>query len=316
MREPISIDNAAKLVELTQVDCEEIKQVAWSPDGTILAATCGTTVRLYVGSFGNQPAHTLASHTGEVTGIAFSPDNASLVSVSADNTVKIWDISVIQITVSEMASIALRKDGISTVNYDPRGKFIATGGDDGALCLWDADSQKLVTEFKGHQKAVSAVTFAIRGNVLASGGKDHTVRLWDATAETEGTIIGTHDDEVWAVCANPPGTMIASSCKDGSVRLWDALSGNQYASLQAHDGGTTCVTFSPYGELMATGGADNKVRVWDVQRLLANKQADPAKAIVVLDGHQQPVTSLDFNPPGTLLASGGQDGEVRLWSIP
>ena len=316
MRERISTDNAAKLTELTQVQCDEITQIDWSPNGTILAVAGGKTVRLYAGTFGGQPTHTLTAHSDLVTGIAFSPDNQQLISVSADKSIKLWDISDMQIAVSEIITLIAHQDCVKATAFGPRSKYIATAGGDGLIYLWDTQTHLHTAVLRGHQQAVHSVAFALRGNILVSGGQDKTVRLWDTTAETEGTVIGTHDDEVQAVCVNSPGTMIASAGKEGAVRLWDALSGDLYATIIAHTGGVTSVVFSPYGELLATGGQDQVLRVWNVQRVLAEGKAAQSDALITLAGHQKPILSLAFNPPGTLLASGGGDNTVRLWSVP
>ena len=316
MRERISIDNTAKLVELTQVKCGGVAEVAWSPDGKVLAVAGETVVELYAGTFGGQPTHTLKAHTGPVTGMAFGPNNSQLVSVSADRTIKVWDLSYIQIQAPEAATLTAHQDSINAVAFDPDGRLLATGGADGLVSLWDTQTHKQIAQLKGHEKAVTAVAFAIRGNLVVSGGQDNTVRLWDTSAETEGTIIGAHDGAVSAICCNPPGTMIASACKDGTVRLWDAFSGNQYAVIDAHDGGVNCITFSPFGELMATGGEDKVMRLWDVQRVLTDGMATPSNALAAIESPQNPVVSVAFNPPGTLIASGRGDGIVHLWSIP
>lgn len=316
MRERISIDNATKLAELTQVKCGGVAQVAWSPDGKVLAVAGNTVVQLYAGTFGGQPTHTLQAHTGSVTGMAFAPHTNQLVSVSADKTIKIWDLSYIQIQVLEIATLSGHEDTITTVAFDSEGQLFATGSADGVVSLWDAQTHEQAAELQGHENTVAGLAFAIRGNLIVSGGHDNTVQLWDTGVETEGTIIGTHEDAVTAICSNPPGTMIASACKDGTVRLWDAFSGNQYAVMDAHEGTVHCIAFSPYGELMATGGEDQVMRLWDVQRVLTDGMATPANALASVESHQTSVASVAFNPPGTLIASGRADGIVHLWSVP
>lgn len=314
MRERISTDNAAKLAELKKVPCGQVAYIDWSPDGKILAVAGGETVRLYAGTFGDIPTHTLAAQIGDLNDVAFGLDNTALVAVG--DGIRVWDISDIYIAIDTAAVLRETGGEIHAVRFNPRGDQFVTSDSQGHVSLWDAATYECITRFEGHKAAVYDVAFALRGNVIVSGGADGTIRFWDARAETEGTVIGTHKDRVNVITVNPPGTMVASACADGTVRLWDALSGEQYAEIFAHTGGAVCVTFSPYGELMVTGGADGVLRVWNVQRILTTGTAGPADALATLAGHEGAVKSVIFNPPGTFLASGGEDATVRLWDIP
>src|SRR5207248_7467338 len=65
--------------------------VAFSPDGTRLAAGCrDNTVRLFDVARRQQVAE-LRGHTDYVHAVAWSPDGTRLVSGSGDFTVRIWD---------------------------------------------------------------------------------------------------------------------------------------------------------------------------------------------------------------------------------
>ena len=65
--------------------------VAFSPDGTRLAAGCrDNTVRLFDVASRQQVAE-LRGHTDYVHAVAWSPDGTRLVSGSGDFTVRIWD---------------------------------------------------------------------------------------------------------------------------------------------------------------------------------------------------------------------------------
>lgn len=315
MRNTISANNATRLAELTRVQCGWITQVAWSPDGGTLAVAGAEHVQLYVGNFGGQPNHTLTGHSGHIKGIAFSPNAALLASVSADTTVKLWNVANLNGSVNEIDTLKGHQNSVDGVIFSPDGRHLATCGADGIIIIWDVDRRERRAVLDGHEAEAASIGFALGSNILVSGGRDNRIYLWDVGAETRGTIIGEHEDWVRQISVNPPGTMIASASKDETVQLWDALSGEKYAVIYAHPGGADSVAFSPDGALMASGGRDNVIRIWYVQQILSSGEANPNNALMTLAAHEKPVMSLAFNPAGTMLASGSGDNTVRLWAV-
>jgi eukaryotic-like serine/threonine-protein kinase len=68
----------------------------------------------------------------------------------------------------------------------------------------------------------------------------------------------------------------------------------------------SCVTFSPLSDVMATSSGET-ITLWKLEDNRWKKSH-------TLEGHSQDVRSLVFSPDGTLLASVGQNEDVRLWN--
>ncbi|MBI1918110.1 MAG: hypothetical protein HYS12_25745 [Planctomycetes bacterium] len=62
--------------------------------------------------------------------------------------------------------------------FSPDGLWLASGGDDGRVCLWEPWSGKAVLRLPGHQGSVCSLAFAADGRSLLSGSSDTTALLW------------------------------------------------------------------------------------------------------------------------------------------
>lgn len=81
------------------------------------------------------------------------------------------------------------KNGIHTVSYSSNGSYIASGGVDGSVRVWNAQTGVLQIELKGHIGSVRSVSFSPDSRRIVSGGDDGMVRIWNlATKKQERAI--------------------------------------------------------------------------------------------------------------------------------
>jgi WD40 repeat protein/serine/threonine protein kinase len=151
--------------------------VAFSRDGTRLAANDGPTVKLWDVASGKE-LRTLQGHKDQVVSVAFSPDGTRLASGGNDRTVKVWDVASGQ----ELRTLRGHRGEAKRVAFSPDGTRLASGSNDYTVKVWDVASGQELRTLR-HESLVDTVAFSPDGMCLATGSGG-TVRLWDATPLT------------------------------------------------------------------------------------------------------------------------------------
>jgi eukaryotic-like serine/threonine-protein kinase len=195
---------------------------------------------------------------------------------------------------------------VSMVAWSPDGKYIASGGWDKIVQIWDAKTGAQVNACQGHDRFVFAVAWSPDGTRIASGSTDRTVRVWDAQ---KGKLIRTYDGHsgfVFAVAWSPNEQHIASGGGDKTVQVWDAKTGEQASIYSDHCDGISGVAWSPNGILIASGSHDKTVRIWNV---------NTGKCVCIYTRHSNIALAIAWSPDGTRIASGGPDGSVHVWDV-
>ena len=282
-----------------------IEDIAYSPDGTLLAVASPIGIWLYDTATYQEVGLLTGDPVGGILSVAFSPDGGILASGSGAGTIRLWDA-----TTGELQhTLQGHTDIVSSIAFSPDGGILASGSGDSIVRLWDATTGQPLNTLQGHRGHVTSIAFSPDGGILASGSEDTTVRLWDATTgQLQNTLQG-HRGYVTSIAFSPDGSTLASSGgypNDTTVRLWDATTGKPLSTLQGHTDGVTSIAFSSDGSILASGSEDTTVRLWD---------ATTGQLQNTLQGHRGYVTSVAFSSDGSILASGSGDGTVLLWNL-
>ena len=282
-----------------------IDKVAFSPDGSYLAAATGTEIRLWKTTADwpiVQPHRICDAHKSWVSWICFSPDGRLLASGSDDQTIRLWDTE----TGACLHTLQGHTGMIDSISFSPDGQTLYSGSADQTMRHWNVQTGACLYVMQGDTHTGWWVSASRGSNWVASCRGDQTVRLWDVQSGEVRHILQGHTDWVMQVSFSPDGCTLASASNDHTARLWDIQTGVCRHILQGHTKWVGSVCFSPDGRMVATSSEDQTVRLWDVQT---------GVCLHILQGHTQPARSVSFSPDGRMVASGSEDQTVRLWDV-
>ena len=206
-------------------------------------------------------------------GIACLPDGRTIITAGSDGRVLLWN----RLTGTLRANLREVGDDITCFALSPDGRRFATGKKDGTIYLCDTETGRVLNVLREHEGRVDSVAFSMAGDILASGGSDRTMCLWDVTVGMLRNRCLEHKHPVSKVAFSPTRNILASMNQGEGVRLWSVGAGKSSAgtlSLQIAEINTD----------------------------------QPANATMLR--HSGRIVA--FSPDGLWLATGGEDGSVRI----
>jgi WD40 repeat protein len=272
----------------------------------ILGALC-TSAPLPPGGRPQEKA-ILIGHTGEASGLAFSPDGKILVSGGLDGTVRLWDLANGKNTATFKHPIrpGAMVPRVYAVAFSPDGKTVASSGGDLTIKLWDASSG---ANTRTHAKGgiTENLAFGPDGKKLVAVGMRIVLDL-----ETNQEQAFVQTAKLWhpVVAFTTKGKLLVASADVGSeirdaltFSIWDADTGKKTMPFRGHTANVNLLAFSPDTKGIASASSDHTVRLWDTE---TGRNTATFKD---LPGHP---FGLAFSPDGKVLACGymyqGRDG--------
>ena len=303
----ISYDNVVKLwkIDGTLIKSltghpEQVTQVAFSPDSTIIASVSeepysdDKEIRLWQrnGEF----IKTIDDF--EIRDVFFFPEQAEFASVDSMNTVKFWNFT------GKLVKTKIYQEYIQNLSLSSNSQKIVGSQFNRTLKIWHKQTEEpIVTALKDrHSKKINDVIFSPDGETIVSASDDKTVKLWNSNnGELLRTLEG-HPDGVTKVSMSDDGEIIRST-SHRVTKIW-TKNGELLKTITNNSSGNS-LTYDLNAKFLLDSKTQYRLKLWNLDGILQQTFA----------GHQDPINTATFSPDGTTIASGSDDGTIKLWRV-
>jgi WD40 repeat protein len=303
-----------------------IAALSFSATGNTLAAACSDgTVRLWRVTGTPRELHKLEGHAAAVTGVAYAPDNRTLISGGADWTVRSWDLSGAK--PKERFTPWSHLSHVYGVDFSPDGQSLVSGSEDRIVRVWDLTRAEPRTRnfLKGDPIPIYCVAYSPDGKLVAAGGNSTKVRQWDAQTGRDKAYLTPTPGAVYGLMYSPDGRLLYTRMQK-DLAVWDAYKGQDLRHFGIGDIFINCAALSPDGKRLLTGHGYYLMREGKIvykkdgtpeytDCFLRLYETEEARELAVDKSHKVPIYTAAFLGDGRLAMSGAYEAALRRWEV-
>lgn len=251
---------------------------------------------------------------GAVTALALSADNTRLY-YGLGSQVLSWQLFNRS---AAGAPISVPKGDVTALAISASGDRLVAGSSRGAVVIAELPAGKVIASADA-SAAVTSVAFSPTGNYFAAGTTDETVVVFYARSGERAYKLDDQKSVVQSVRFSPDGRMLVAAGKDGTVRFYDVNLQKQVRAFQVAADQLHAAEVSRDGAYVGISA-----RKIDID-LMRNRRTDTrfitirdfktGEELASIQAHEKDIAGLSFFPDPRFVATGGQDGQVKIWDM-
>ncbi|XP_023325229.1 fizzy-related protein homolog [Eurytemora carolleeae] len=252
-----------RLCDLT-TDNDTVTSVSWAERGNLVAVG---THRGYVQIWdvtANKKLNVLEGHSARVGALAWNGDMLS--SGSRDRLILQRDIRTPSLAPERR--LAGHRQEVCGLKWSPDNQYLASGGNDNKLFVWNLSSTSPMQTYTDHLAAVKAIAWSPHHHgLLASGGgtADRCIRFWNTLTGQAMQSVDTGSQVCNLAWSKHASELVSThGYSQNQILVWKYPSLVQVAKLTGHSFRVLYLAMSPDGEAIVTGAGDETLRFWNV----------------------------------------------------
>ncbi|GIW80095.1 MAG: hypothetical protein KatS3mg105_1902 [Gemmatales bacterium] len=282
----------------------DIKDIAWSPDGKVLAAGfVGPVVYLldpFTGKTLRQLRPTKGTASSYYLSLRWSPDGKTLATITK-NRIHLWNPTTARMirTITVPHNLILKLHG--NISWSPDWNTVAVCAT-GAILLYDVATGKAASPAAENAAPVDILHWS--GNrLMTARSRTKMLQICDPATGKPKQTFNLGEAKNWHITWSPDGTTFVTTDGQKQIRVWDSATGKISKTLTA-DSRVWSLSWSPDGRTLASTVPDG-IRLWDV--LTEKPLRKFSRTAPRIYG------SVFWSPNGKKLVSVDSDKRMRVW---
>jgi WD40 repeat protein len=263
-----------------------------------------------------------------------------IIGGGSDSVVYVWDFN------DRKAKCELRghSKSVLCLAVGKSNEIVVSGGGDGKVKVWNFVQKFLMANFDAHSNRVKSLIFTKDSKFIVSGGWDENVKIWKFKKKSLFMSINFRPDYVNSVCLTENSLLVAGH--GNKISLYNLNFKKFEKTIKAHEYRVNSLFLAKTGKYLASAGQDKILKLWFMNELTLFKQFDlkiditsicfsiDGSAIIVgcedktlkrvtiskeevsdFQSHTESVTCIKGTPENQFIITGGNDNDIRIWSL-
>jgi serine/threonine protein kinase len=242
----------------------------------------------------------LPGHTADVKDLLLLKDGQTLVTSSADETIRLWDLQ----TGAEIRQLTGHNSSVNALTRTTDQNTLISAGADRRINFWSLPEGEQINQIQdAHDSSINALAVSNNGQWLASADSSGVIKLWDLTnLEVIDTLTADNVGTINHLRFTRDDAYLASGGK--RLLMWDLSNPAAPISLEGHTSFVNRLEVSDDNQILISASADKTVRLWDIATQTLN---------ATLQGHQSYVN--DVRVDGPRLWSSDEAKTILVWDL-